>query len=92
MKYKVGDIVECLPGFKRNWDWDKYGNAQRDFEYGGYGYQEYRVFKISRISDNSIRGQILFSCEDNGGVFANALTLKDGLFIHKNIEKKFDFV
>ena len=92
MKYKVGDIVECLPGFKHNWDCNEYGNAQRDFEYGGYGYQEYRVFKISRISNNSIRGQILFSCEDNGGVFANALTLKDGLFIHKNIEKKFDFV
>ena len=92
MRYKVGDIVECLPGFKHNWDWDKYNNAQHDFEYGGYGYQEHRVFTVSRIADNSIRSQILFSCEGNGGVFANALTLKDDLFIHKNLEKTFDFV
>lgn len=92
MRYKVGDIVECLPGFKHDWDCNEYNNAQHDFEYGGYGYQEYRVFTVSRIADNSIRGQILFSCEGNGGVFANALTLKDGLFIHKNLEKKFDFV
>ena len=92
MRYKVGDIVECLPGFKHDWDCNEYGNAQSDFEYGGYGYRAHRVFTVSRIADNSIRGQILFSCEGNGGVFANALTLKDGLFIHKNLEKTFDFV
>jgi hypothetical protein len=92
MNYKVGDIVECLPGFKFGWDWSRYASACRDFEYGGAGYKPNRVFKISSISDNPIRGQILFSCEGNGGVYANALTLKDGLFIHKNIEKKFDFV
>ena len=95
MRYKVGDIVECLPGFKHDWycnDASFVGNAQFDFEYGGYGYRAHRVFKISRIADNPIRGQILFSCEGNGGVFANALTLKDGLFIHKNLEKTFDFV
>lgn len=92
MIFKVGDIVQCLPGFKHDWDCTAYRTASDDLNYGGCGYQEYRVFTVSRISDNSIRGQILFSCEGNGGVFANALTLKDGLFIHKNIEKKFDFV
>lgn len=91
MRYKVGDIVECLPGFKHDWDCNEYGNAQHDFEYGGYGYQEYRVFKISRIADNSIRGQILFSCEGNGGVFANAVK-KTGNFLIKKLTKTFDFV
>jgi hypothetical protein len=91
MIYKVGDIVECLPGFKHDWDCNEYGNAQHDFEYGGYGYQEYRVFKISRIADNSIRGQILFSCEGNGGVFANAVK-KTGNFLIKKLTKTFDFV
>ena len=91
MIYKVGDIVECLPGFKHDWDCNEYNNAQSDFEYGGYGYQEYRVFKISKISDNSIRGQILFSCEGNGGVFANAVK-KTGNFLIKKLTKTFDFV
>lgn len=91
MIYKVGDIVECLPGFKHDWDCNEYNNAQSDFEYGGYGYRTHRVFKISRISDNSIRGQILFSCEGNGGVFANAVK-KTGNFLIKKLTKTFDFV
>ena len=91
MIYKVGDIVECLPGFKHDWDCNEYNNAQSDFEYGGYGYQEYRVFTVSRIADNSIRGQILFSCEGNGGVYANAVK-KTGNFLIKKLTKTFDFV
>ena len=91
MRYKVGDIVECLPGFKHDWDCNEYNNAQFDFEYGGYGYQEYRVFTVSRIADNSIRSQILFSCEGNGGVYANAVK-KTGNFLIKKLTKTFDFV
>lgn len=91
MIYKVGDIVECLPGFKHDWDCNEYNNAQHDFEYGGKGYQEHRVFTVSRIADNSIRGQILFSCEGNGGVFANAVK-KTGNFLIKKLTKTFDFV
>ena len=91
MIYKVGDIVECLPGFKHDWDCNEYNNAQSDFEYGGYGYRAHRVFTVSRISDNSIRGQILFSCEGNGGVYANAVK-KTGNFLIKKLTKTFDFV
>lgn len=89
MIYKVGDIVECLPGFKHDWD-KSLGNAQSDFEYGGAGYRAHRIFTVSRIADNSIRNQILFSCEGNGGVFANAVK-KTG-FLIKKLTKTFDFV
>lgn len=90
MIYKVGDIVECLPGFKHDWD-KSLGNAQSDFEYGGAGYRAHKVFTVSRIADNSIRSQILFSCEGNGGVFTNAVR-KTGNFLIKKLTKTFDFV
>ena len=64
--------MECLPGFKHDWD-KSLGNAQSDFEYGGAGYRAHRIFTVSRIAGNSIRNQILFSSEGNGGVFANAV-------------------
>ena len=69
-----------------------FGNAQSDFEYGGAGYRAHRVFTVSRIADNSIRSQILFSCEGNGGLFANAVRLKKENFLIKKLTKTFDFV
>ncbi len=92
MKYKVGDIVECLPGFKHSWDCSKFGTALRDMEYGGVGYEPNKIFEVRQVYNCPIRGQVLFPWEHTGGVFANALKLKSENFLTKKLTKTFDFV
>lgn len=98
MIFKVGDIVQCLPGFKQNWDCAAYRNASDDLNYGGCGYEANKIFKIRRILDfrfedaRRVRGQILFAYGFYGGVFSNAVILREDLFIHKNSLKRFDFI
>lgn len=91
MNYKVGDIVECLPGFKDHWD-RSLGNAVRDMEYGGAGYRPNKIFEIRQITFCPIRGQVLFPWEHTGGLFANAVRLKKENFLIKKLTKTFDFV
>jgi len=98
MIFKVGDIVQCLPGFKQNWDCVKYSNASVDLDYGGCGYEANKIFKIRKIQEDSrriiedSRGQILFANEFYGGIFNNAVILKERHIIHKNSLKRFDFI
>ena len=91
MEYQIGDIVECLPGFKTDWDKSEFASATHDWQYGGIGYVPHKVFVIRYITQCD-RGQVLFTTERNGGIFANAVQLKKENFLTKKLTKTFDFV
>jgi hypothetical protein len=73
MKFKVGDIVICKPGFTTE------GHSSSDIHYvnhGGSGYVNGRIFEIRDI-DNYKYEQVLWPWDggDGGGVYSGAVEL-----------------
>lgn len=67
-KYKVGDILRCIPGFK-----------PESSSSGGAGYKEGLIFSVKRITNNSSEGNTIYwSKEGSGlGVYERAVVLAD---------------
>ena len=85
MGIKVGDRVKCIPGFNGS---DRFfGNG-----YGGYGYEEDLIFKVTRIDKYRI-GNILWgiTANEGGGVYEDAV-IKLEEFTPLPIVKKHYFV
>lgn len=64
-KYKVGDVVRCLPGFV---------NIKKSVNFGGYGYEEDKIFTVAHIFP-TIDGEILWPNDGTYGVKSNAVEL-----------------
>lgn len=70
MNFKIGDTVRCKPGFVQDCD------NGATYTYGGKGYKEGQVFKISKFTSSTHGENIAWGDTKNGcGVFVQALEL-----------------
>lgn len=67
--FKIGDEVECLPGFNDEGNYNKNN--------GGAGWKENKIFKITSISEGSNGTESNVAWTGSKGVFFQALKLKN---------------
>lgn len=75
MDFKKGDKVRCKPGYTRRIA--NGSSAKLDMTYGGYGYEEGRVFIIESMLKKEKRIPVFGTWSNgeymNGGVFIDAI-------------------
>lgn len=66
--YKIGDLVQCIPGFSNQ------GGGKNDPNYGGSGYVENKIFEIKKISSLEDKRYVVWG-DSGSGIYYDALKL-----------------
>ena len=78
MKYKMGDVVRCVPGYQNE-------NPRGD-NYGGAGYEPNKVFVIYSYSNDVLWPETPSGCSSKG-IYVYAVKPYEPISINRNIKK-----